>query len=245
MVISGLQNTTLLDYPGHVAATVFLGGCNYRCPFCHNADIVLDPSENISQNELMAFLTKRSGILDGVCITGGEPTIHRDLLSLLSDIKALGLLVKLDTNGTNPAMLRQAVDQGLVDYIAMDVKSSLRGYGQAVGIEDYDTTGIEESIQFIMECGVDYEFRTTLVKGIHTYDDMCDIVNLISGARAYYLQSYKDNDSTIEKTAVFIDNRVHTLNCSEFSKEELLEFLDIARNKVKSAKLRGIDIYYS
>lgn len=245
MIISGLQNTTLLDYPGHVAATVFLGGCNFRCPFCHNADIVLEPCENLSREKLMAFLAKRSGVLDGVCITGGEPTLYDDLVDLLYDIKSMGLLIKLDTNGTNPSMLKKIVEKGLVDYIAMDVKSSMKRYGIAVGISDYNTAAIEESIRYIMECGIQYEFRTTLVKGIHTYDDMRGIVSLISGAHAYYLQSYKDNDSTIEKTAVFIDNRVHTLNCSEFSKEELLEFLDIARSKVESTKLRGIDIYYS
>lgn len=241
MLICGLQNTTLLDYPGHVAATVFLGGCNYRCPFCHNADIVLDPVSVLSVSELMEFLEKRKGVLDGVCITGGEPSLHGDLVELLSAIKDMGLLVKIDTNGTNTSMLRTIVERELVDYIAMDIKSSPSGYGLAVGIPGYDTSTIEESVRYIMTCGKEYEFRTTLVKGIHTYDDMHDISRLISGAKAYYLQSYRDNDSTIEKSAIVMDSSQHILRCSEFGYDELLQFLDIAREHVKVAKLRGVD----
>lgn len=238
MIICGLQNTTLLDYPGHVAATVFLGGCNFRCPFCHNASIVVDPVNEISQEELMAFLVKRKGVLDGVCITGGEPTIYDDLYELIRNIKELGLLVKLDTNGTNPKAIRRLVEDKLVDYIAMDIKSSLSGYGKAVGIAGYDTSNIEESVRYIMECGVSYEFRTTLVKNIHTLDDMRGIVGLIGGAKAYFLQSYKDNDETIEKVSINFDGRC---DCQSFSKEELIEFLDIAKSGVAATSLRGID----
>ena len=216
MIICGLQNTTLLDYPGHVAATVFLGGCNFRCPFCHNASIVVDPVNEISQEELMAFLVKRKGVLDGVCITGGEPTIYDDLYELIRNIKELGLLVKLDTNGTNPKAIRRLVEDKLVDYIAMDIKSSLSGYGKAVGIAGYDTSNIEESVRYIMECGVSYEFRTTLVKNIHTLDDMRGIVGLIGGAKAYFLQSYKDNDETIEKVSINFDGRC---DCQSFTNE--------------------------
>lgn len=248
MIISGLQNTTLLDYPGHVAATIFLGGCNYRCPFCHNASIVLEPVEGISRDELMSFLKKRRGVLDGVCVTGGEPTLHHDLLDMLEEIKALGLLVKLDTNGTNPGMIEDAVSGKLVDYIAMDVKSSLSGYGKAVGIAGYDTAVVEKSIRHIMNCGTNYEFRTTLVKNIHTLQDMKEIAALICGAKAYFLQSYRDNDSTIEKLCMrpgagdkaAVDDKLIN-GCDSFSKEELIQFLDIARSGVVNASLRGVD----
>lgn len=235
MIISGLQNTTLLDYPGHVAATIFLGGCNYRCPFCHNASIVMSPTPGITREELMSFLKKRSGILDGVCVTGGEPTISQDLLGLLADIKALGLLVKLDTNGTNPEIIKKAVDMKLLDYIAMDIKSSRDGYGRSVGIDGYDTSTIEESIRLIMECGIEYEFRTTLVKNIHTLSDMKGIGELIGGARAYYIQSYRDNDLTIEKELK------GNIICDSFDKKELEQFLMVAREKISSAMLRGVD----
>lgn len=242
MIISGLQNTTLLDYPGLVAATLFLGGCNFRCPFCHNPSIVMESEPFMSLDKFRSFLKKRRGLIDGVCITGGEPSINADLPDIMSEIKSYGLKVKLDTNGSNPQMIEKVISNGLVDYIAMDIKSSLSGYGKAVGIENFDTAIIEESIRIIMDANMDanmdYEFRTTLVKGIHTYNDMDEIIKLIWGAKAYYLQSYKDNELTIEK---IVNKNDYDNKCQSFTKNELEEFLKIARIGVPGAILRGVD----
>ena len=232
--IGGIQNTTLLDYPEKVAATVFLGGCNFRCPFCHNADIVLNPTDNYEMSELMTLLKKRKNVLDGVCVTGGEPTLNDDLPELLYRIKEMGYSVKLDTNGTSPAMLERLYDGNLIDYVAMDIKSSAKGYAKAVGIAGYDITPIISSISMIMESTKKYEFRTTLVKGIHTLEDMSGIGELIRGAKAYYLQNYKDSDMTICKC------KGADTYYESFSKEEMNKFLETAAG-FSNAYIRGVD----
>ena len=164
MLIHGLQKLTLLDYPGKVACTVFTGGCNFRCPFCHNASLVLRPDEgeHIPEEELFALLKKRQGVLEGVCITGGEPTLAFGLETLMARIKEMGYLVKLDTNGTRPKAVKRIIDAGLADMIAMDIKNSYEKYPETCGISGYDTAPIRESIQLIMSSGIDYEFRTTV-----------------------------------------------------------------------------------
>lgn len=235
MVINGFQKTTLLDYPGHVAATVFTGGCNMRCPFCHNASLVLNPENTISEKETLLYIIRRRHIYDGICITGGEPTLNKDLPEFIMQIKNAGLKVKLDTNGLMPGALITLIDGHLIDYIAMDIKSSIENYGTACGIWDVNTDNILKSIDIIRNSNLPYEFRTTLVKGIHTYEEMEDIAETIKGAKAYFLQSYKDSgDIIISK------QNDDNLTLSSFSEDELGRFLAIAKSKIPSASLRGI-----
>lgn len=197
MDIHGLQKTTLLDYPGRVACTVFLAGCNLRCPFCHNAPLVLSsPDPQMTEEAFFAFLKKRQGILDGVCITGGEPTLRQDLPEFIAEIRRLGFPVKLDTNGTNPAMLRMLLDNKLVDYVAMDIKNAPNRYPQTCG--GVDVLGaVTESAALLMENGVDYEFRTTCVHPLHDAQAMEQIGKWLAGAKAYYLQNFVDSGNLV------------------------------------------------
>ncbi len=229
MLIKGLQKLTLLDYPGKMACTVFTAGCNFRCPFCHNASLVTNiDEERISEDEFLSFLQKRQGIIDGVCITGGEPTLQPDLKELLKKIKDLGYSVKLDTNGYRPEVLKDIVNSGLVDYVAMDIKNSQAKYALTVGLDSFDITKINESVEFLMSGVVDYEFRTTIVKELHTEDDIQDIVSWIKGAKKYFLQGFSDSGDLI---------------CSGYSgydKTELQKLLNIAKNDLSVTELRGI-----
>ena len=231
MQIHGLNKTTLLDYPGRVAATVFTGGCNFRCPFCHNSDLVINPMSQpfISEEEIFDFLNKRKNILSGVCITGGEPTLQPDLERFVRSVKKLGLQVKLDTNGYRPEVVKHLVEESLIDYIAMDIKSGFTGYGEASGLAGIDMDKITESIDFIMNSGVQYEFRTTVVKGIHCKRDFEEIAELIKGSDSYYLQNYRDNENVIMP------------GFTGFSKEELEAFAEIVRPHVIKVELRGVD----
>ena len=174
MKISGFQKTTLLDYPGKVACTVFLNGCNFRCPFCHNADLVIPESETgiFTENEIFEYLKKRKGILDGVCITGGEPLLNKEISEFMKRIKEMGLLVKLDTNGSFPERLEEIIRAGVVDYVAMDIKNSFEKYSETSGLSNKDLTNIKRSIDLIMEGKTDYEFRTTVVREFHTVEDI-------------------------------------------------------------------------
>ncbi len=236
MIISGFQNTTLLDYPEKVAATVFLGGCNFRCPFCHNASIVLNPEKKYEEDDVLNFLSKRKNVLDGVCITGGEPSLQKDLFEFIFKIKSLGLAVKLDSNGYKPEVLERLYEGKLLDYIAMDIKSSPDGYAKAVGIPNFDMEPIKESVRIIKEGKIGYEFRTTLVKGIHELRDMEGIGRLIEGAEKYYLQSYTDKEDIVGK---FSET---DYSLSSFSEKELKEFRDDVLKYVPSTKIRGLDI---
>ena len=204
MNITGLQKMTLLDFPGRIACTVFLQGCNFRCPFCHNSDLLDgEGAQQISVEELLTFLKKRKGMLDGVCITGGEPTVQRDLPELLAQIKALGYPVKLDTNGSNPAMLRALVAGGLVDYVAMDIKNSRERYGETAGVPGLAMEKIEESIRFLLEGNVNYELRTTVVRELHRENDILAmgnwLANLCPGKvpGKLFLQYYVDRESVL------------------------------------------------
>ncbi|MBP5209460.1 MAG: anaerobic ribonucleoside-triphosphate reductase activating protein, partial [Clostridia bacterium] len=203
MVIKGLQKLTLLDYPGHMAATVFLGGCQFRCPFCHNASLVLAPDElpDVDEDEFFAFLSKRRGILDGVAVTGGEPLLARDIDRFFERIKDLGFAVKLDTNGALPAALRRVVEAGLVDYVAMDIKNSQQRYAETVGLPKAPLDAIRESAAFLLEGGVPYEFRTTVVRELHTPADMEAIGRWIAGAERYYLQVFRDSGEILASFA--------------------------------------------
>ncbi len=235
MRILGLNKTTLLDYPGHVAATLFVGGCNFRCPYCHNRDIVLQSKSltPFEEKEILTFLSKRRKILSGVCITGGEPTLYSDLPDLLRRIKELGYLVKLDTNGTNPRMLQNLLDARLIDYCAMDIKNAPEKYNVTVGLEKgsikLNLTAIDESVQVLMHQPlVPYEFRTTVVKELHNEADMAAISQWIAGADAYFLQSYTDSAGVL---------------CEGFhahSEETLQSYAAICKSFVSNTALRGL-----
>lgn len=195
MLIHGLQKMTLLDFPGRVACTVFLGGCDLRCPYCHNAELIDGSAPAVMDDgELLAFLRKRAGLLDGVAVTGGEPLL-RDIAPLLRAVRALGYAVKLDTNGTHPARLRALLDEGLVDYVAMDVKNSPERYAETVGVPGLDLAPIRESAALLLEGRVDYEFRTTVCAELHDDESMRGIGALLSGARRVFLQPFTDRDT--------------------------------------------------
>ncbi|MBQ3913454.1 MAG: anaerobic ribonucleoside-triphosphate reductase activating protein [Lachnospiraceae bacterium] len=232
MQIHGFAKLTLLDYPGRIAATVFTGGCNFRCPFCHNAVLVLDPNAQplIPEDEVLRELESRKNKLEGVCITGGEPTLNRDLPEFIEKVRALGLLVKLDSNGTAPDMIADLIDRGLIDYIAMDIKSSPEGYSKAVGLKDLSMDNIFRSVDLIMQSGIDYEFRTTVVDGIHTADDFKKTGIWIKGAKAYYLQQYKDSGDLIAPRGL-----------ASPSKETLEKYREILLPYVPNTSIRGTD----
>lgn len=203
-MISGLQKMTLLDFPGKVACTVFLQGCNFRCPFCHNSDLLgKGEAPFMTSDDLLAFLTKRVGLLDGVCVSGGEPTLSPDLEDLLKGIKALGFAVKLDTNGSNPTLLKKLVSNGLVDYVAMDVKNSPAAYPETVGLSHPPMEKLEESMRFLMEGTVPYEFRTTVVAELHSeasIQDMGQWLFTLSGGKKLkqiYLQKFENRESVL------------------------------------------------
>ena len=229
MEIKGLQKTTLLDFPSKVACTVFTGGCNFRCPFCHNASLVIRPdaASGFDTEEFFAYIQKRKGILDGVCITGGEPLLHKDIIPFMERIKGLGLLIKLDTNGSFPELLAEIIERGLVDYIAMDIKNSEEKYASTCGIHRFPD-GVNESIELIMSCGVDYEFRTTVVDELHTVEDIERIAERIRGAKRYFIQSFTDSGDLIIS------------GFSSCSMQKMQEMLAAAKKILPSVELRGV-----
>lgn len=229
MIIKGFQKTTLLDFPEKLACTVFTGGCNFRCPFCHNASLVLHSREmdGISEDEFFSYLSKRKKMLDGVCITGGEPLLCHDIEEFILKIKNEGLLVKLDTNGTFPEKLERLLDAHLIDYVAMDVKNSKEKYALTAGTEEFPTE-IERSIEIIISKAEDYEFRTTVVKELHTPQDIVKIAEWIKNAKKYFLQAYVDSGDTIKS------------GFSAYSAEEMLKILENTRKILPITSLRGI-----
>ena len=230
MNIHGFQKTTLLDYPGKVACTVFTAGCNLRCPFCHNAFLVteIDPSNRFEQSELLDYMKKRRTILDGVCITGGEPLLYADTLDFIKEIKDIGLSVKLDTNGSFPDRLKNAIDSGMIDYIAMDIKNSPKKYPLTVGIADFDISPIIESIELIRKSNIQHEFRTTVVKEFHNIEDFTEIGTLISGNEHYFLQNFVDSGNLISD------------GLSGVTPDEMRAFAAEAKKYVSDVEIRGI-----
>lgn len=198
MHIGGFQKMTMLDFPGKVACTIFTYGCNFRCPFCHNASLVTDAPEFFSEDEVLSYLSKRAGILDGVCISGGEPLLQKDIFEFIKKVKDKGLLVKLDTNGAFPDKLKYSIDEGLVDYVAMDIKNSKEKYGSTVGVDDFDITPIEKSVEILLSGKIDFEFRTTITRELHTEDDIRKIVSWIKGAPKYFLQNFENTGNLIK-----------------------------------------------
>ena len=229
MDIQGLQKMTLLDWPGKVACTVFLGGCDFRCPFCHNAELLEgDLPAALTQGELLDFLRRRRGLLDGVCVTGGEPLLRADLAGLLEEVKDLGYPVKVDTNGSHPARMVELWERGMVDYVAMDVKNSPDRYPETAGVPGLDLGPIRESIAWLLEGHVDYEFRTTAVRQFHDGDSFRAIGGWIRGAARYYIQNFTDRDT------------VAFAGLSGFDKEELGGFAELVAPYVEHVELRGV-----
>ncbi len=230
MNFNGFQKLTLLDYPGHVACTLFTAGCNFRCPFCHNASLVthISDSENYDEKYIFEYLFKRKGILDGVCITGGEPLLHNEIEDFITEIKNMGYLVKLDTNGYTPDKLKNLVNKGLVDYVAMDIKNCKQKYSLSSGVKNINLDLIDESITFLIHSTIEYEFRTTVVNELHSIYDIEMISQWISGARKYFLQNFIDSGDVICKGLLPVEtNIIHSMQ-------------NIASKYVKNVEIRGI-----
>nr|WP_297884272.1 anaerobic ribonucleoside-triphosphate reductase activating protein [uncultured Blautia sp.] len=231
MKIYGLNKTTLLDYPGRVAATIFLGGCNFRCPFCQNSSLVLSPDRQpeIPEEEVLSFLKKRKGILEGVCVTGGEPTLSPELPEFLKKIQDLGYPVKLDTNGSRPQVLKDLASRNLIQMTAVDIKACPNNYPSLCGLVHPDLDSIKETVDFLINGSLDYEFRTTVVRELHTEQDFIQIGQWIAGAKAYYLQAYRDSKEVLQP------------GFSSYSQKELMYFRDILKRTIPLVELRGID----
>ena len=229
ITVNGLAKLTLLDYPGHTAATVFLAGCNMRCPFCHNAPLVthVHCTEQISEEELRAFFAKRRGLLDGIAVTGGEPTLRPELPRLLSIIKEYGYDTKLDTNGTNPEMLDKLVGDGLVDYVAMDVKNSPSRYAETAGVPGFDMSPVLRSVELLREGRVDHEFRTTVTDELHTEEDIISIGKWLTGAQRYFLQTFLDSGDLLAE------------GFSSYDKNETEHLLSLLKEYIPNAQIRG------
>lgn len=230
MVIKNYIKTSLVDYPGNIASTVFTSGCNMRCPFCHNRDLVVDKTNDfVPIDEFLDFINKRQSILEGVCITGGEPTLQTDLMDIIKRIKALNLKIKLDTNGLNPDIINQLLDQNLLDYVAMDIKNSLPKYSLTAGISENLLPRIIESVNIIKTSGMDYEFRTTVIKELHSKEDLLDIGQWLNGSKRYYLQQYQASDTQLS-------DQVFTSYCSD----EMYEFKALLSPYFETVDLRNI-----
>ena len=229
MRIKGLQKLTLLDFPGKIGATVFLGGCNFRCPFCHNASLVVpkEEREDISEEEFFAFLDKRRGMLEGVCVSGGEPTLYPELPSFIKEIRARGYAVKLDTNGYRPDVLSSLIDEGLVDYVAMDIKNSKEKYSLTAGLPSLDISKIEKSVEILKEGRVPFEFRTTVVRELHTEEDICEIGRWLGEKVSLFLQPFSDSGDILAD------------GMSGYSAAEMDGLLKKARGFVPLAQIRG------
>jgi len=230
MTISGMQKLTLLDYPGNTACLIFTKGCNFRCPFCHNKDLVGDENEYeiIEEKEVFKYLEKRKGILDGVCITGGEPLLQPDIEEFIAKVKEMGFKVKLDTNGSSPSKLKRLLDEGLLDYVAMDIKNDFLNYDKTSGIERINIENIKRSIGIIENSNVEYEFRTTIVKELHNILQLEEICRYLGPNVKYYIQNYKECDTVLKK------------GLSGFNESELLSIQNQLKMTNPNVMVRGI-----
>ena len=231
MVIHGLEKLSLVDFDGHVAATVFTGNCNFRCGFCHNSALVLNAESLpvIPEKEVLDYLTKRKGILDGLCITGGEPTLNKDLPLFIEKVKNLGYPVKLDTNGTAPETVKSLAENGLCDYFAVDIKNDKENYAKTIGFEKYDLKNIEKTVEFLLKGTIPYEFRTTLIHEYHNDENIKRIGDWICGAEKYFMQKFKNGENCILQ------------NLNEVPADKALRFKEIISPKVKFCDLRGYE----
>ena len=230
MIIKGIQKTSLVDYPGLICATLFTPGCNLRCPFCHNADLVTGngPDTHIDEEDLLYFLDGRKGRLDGVCITGGEPLLQKDVLPFVYKIKSLGLKVKLDTNGFFPERLKELLDENILDYVAMDIKNSPAEYARTTGMAEIDLTPVRQSISLLKSGKTAYEFRTTVSKTFHSAESLKQAGEMILGAENWFLQAFKDSGNLLQKGIV------------AFAENELLDLCNMLRGYAKHVALRGV-----
>jgi pyruvate formate lyase activating enzyme len=232
MFLAGIQKLSLLDYPGVVACTVFTAGCNLRCPFCHNAGLVVPeqlPAEALDTEEVLSFLKKRRGVLDGVCITGGEPLLHPETPEFMKRLRDLGYRVKLDTNGSFPERLGDVLRDGLADYVAMDIKNGPSRYAETAGTAQVPMERFEASKELLMSSDTDYEFRTTVVRGLHTEESLLEAAAWIRGAKAWYLQQFRDSGHLIRSDGL-----------SAFSETEMKQLLASVQTVFPGAKLRGL-----
>ena len=231
MIVCGFEKFSMVDYDGKIACTVFTGGCNFRCPFCHNAGLVLPERlyQDVTEDNVFAFLKKRTGILDGVAITGGEPLLHAEMPAFLRKVKSLGFLVKLDTNGSFPDRLEALIGEGLVDRVAMDIKNAPSLYAETAGIPGLDLTPFERSKNLLLSGTVDYEFRTTVVKGLHTKESLMEAARWIAGAKEYYLQQFKDSGDVIDIGGL-----------SAYDEKEMHVLADAVSPYVPGVQVRGV-----
>ncbi len=231
MKIHGFQTLTLLDYPEHLACTVFLGHCNFRCPFCQNGRLVLHPEQEpvVEEEEILDHLKRRKGILEGVCMTGGEPTLHPELGDFIRKVKGLGYKVKLDTNGYRPEVLKELVAEGLLDYVAMDIKNAPARYAMTAGLKELDLLRIQDSVEFLLEDRVEYEFRTTVVRQLHGWKEFETIGRWLKGCRRYFLQNYRESEGVISP--------IYT----GYAREQLERFRDLLRKDISLVEIRGVD----
>lgn len=229
MILCGYEKFSMVDFDGAIACTVFTGGCNFRCPFCHNAALVVGnvKAQQIDESEVFDYLSKRKGLVDAVCVTGGEPTLQPDLCDFLAKVRDMGYATKLDTNGLRPDSLKEVLDKKLVDYVAMDVKNSPEKYAHTVGVYNVDMGKILQSMQMLKDSGIDFEFRTTVIKEFHTADDMQKIAYLVSGAPRYFIQKYNDNDGCIAHGYTPVD------------KADAEKYIEYFKGKVGKVELRG------
>lgn len=229
MIIKGFQKLTLLDFPGRTACTVFTGGCNFRCPFCHNALLVTEQDDIFyTEEEIFDHLKLRKNVLDGVAITGGEPLLQKDIERFIYEIKDMGYDVKLDTNGSFPEKLQGLIDLDLIDYVAMDIKNCKEKYGETIGMENFDISPVEKSMEILKNSGVKYEFRTTITKNYHTMEDIEKLAQWIEGTPLYFLQNFVDSGSLIDSS------------CKGVSRDEMREMLTIVKKYIPTAELRGL-----
>jgi len=229
--IQGLQKLTLLDYPGKAACTIFLAGCNFRCPFCHNASLVthVDLQNDMQEEQVMDFLKKRSRVLDGVCITGGEPLLEPGLEEFMRKIKSIGYSIKLDTNGSNVDRLQHLAGEGLIDYVAMDIKNAPAKYGMTIGNEAFNTETVCRSAEYLMAGEIPYEFRTTVVREFHKREDFEAIGRWLKGAKQYFLQAFADSGDLIQP------------GLHGYTREIMEQALEIIRKYIPAAQIRGMD----
>lgn len=232
MEIYGLEKMSMVDYDGKVSATVFTGSCNFRCEFCHNSPLVLGYKSlpTIPEKEVLEYLEKRKNLLDGVCVSGGEPTLDKDLTSFIEKVKKLGYAVKLDTNGTNPELVKSLNENGLVDYFAMDIKNDIDNYAKIIGFDKYDTKNVQKTVQYFLSGKANYEFRTTLINQYHKAENVEKIGEWIKGANKYFLQKFKDSENCIKSNLSPVEDKV------------ALTFLDILKKYIPNTHLRGYDL---
>ena len=229
MIIKGFQKLTLLDFPGRTACTVFTGGCNFRCPFCHNALLVTEQDDIFyTEEEIFEHLKLRKNVLDGVAITGGEPLLQKDIERFIYEIKDMGYGVKLDTNGSFPDKLQDLITLDIIDYVAIDIKNCKEKYGETIGVKNFNISSVERSMEILRSSGVDYEFRTTVTQNYHTKEDIEKLAQWIEGTPRYFLQNFVDSGSLIDSS------------CKGVSRDEMREMLTIVKKYIPTAELRGL-----